>query len=521
MSLGMQLLACAERRPDAEAVVEGEERLDYSALAAKVSAVAGGLHQLGVGQGDAIAVALRNRADTVVLYWAAQWLGAWFVPVNWRLTAGEIQYCVHDAGARVFAYEGVSEQAGAGLGDEVSLVAVADATIGVPFGELAVAPRRPEPARVEESSPALMLYTSGTTGQPKGVPRSQLAEWSAALAHAVQCRYSLGERTLGVMPFYHTMGMRSLLSMAVVDGCLVVEPAFRAAAALDVVQAEAITALYLAPTLFHDLVVASRDRPSGAPSVAKLAYAGAPMTGALVRACQAAFAPRVFVNHYGSTEVYTFSVHPDQVAKPGCAGRPGVHARLRLVPPGDQPDPHQVVAPGEAGQIACHSSSLEAFAGYWHRPDADERAIRDGWYLTGDLGRLDGDGDLWVLGRVDDMIISGGENVFPLEVENVLATHPKVYEVAVVGLPDERLGAKVVACVVGQDDLDAGALDAHCLASGALAPFKRPREYRFVKALPRNAAGKLMKRALQDDLAGQDDVAGQGDVAGREEERSG
>ena len=187
----------------------------------------------------------------------------------------------------------------------------------------------------------------------------------------------------------------------------------------------------------------------------------------------------MFVNHYGSTEVYTFSIGSDQIGKPGCAGRPSVSTRLRLEP---------------NGEICAHLSGDEAFAGYWNRPDADAKAIRDGWYHTGDIGRLDADGDLWIDGRLDDMIISGGENIHPLEVEGVLASHPGVREVAVVGAPDDRLGHRVVAVVVGE--VTAEELDAHCLAS-PLARFKRPREYRLVPTLPKSASGKILRRVLR------------------------
>ncbi len=205
------------------------------------------------------------------------------------------------------------------------------------------------------------------------------------------------------------------------------------------------------------------------------------MTSDLVERCVETFRPRLFVNHYGSTEIYTFSVHRDQAAKPGCAGRPSLNARLRL---------------GESGEILCHMSSDEAFAGYWNRPDADAKAIRDGWYHTGDVGRLDDDGDLWVVGRVDDMIVSGGENIHPLEVEDVLARHPAVREVAVVGAPDDRLGHRVVAVVVADGEVSAEELDAFCLASETLARFKRPREYRFVDTLPKSPSGKILRRML-------------------------
>jgi 2-furoate---CoA ligase len=144
-------------------------------------------------------------------------------------------------------------------------------------------------------------------------------------------------------------------------------------------------------------------------------------------------------------------------------------------------------------------SSDEAFGAYWNRPDADEKAIRDGWYHTGDVGRVDEDGDLWVVGRVDDMVVSGGENIHPVEVEDVLARAPGVGEVAVVGAPDDRLGERVVAYVVVEGDVAAEELDAFCLASNSLARFKRPREYRFVSELPKSPSGKILRRMLRDE----------------------
>jgi 2-furoate---CoA ligase len=144
-------------------------------------------------------------------------------------------------------------------------------------------------------------------------------------------------------------------------------------------------------------------------------------------------------------------------------------------------------------------SSDEAFSGYWNRPDADEKAIRDGWYHTGDVGRIDEDGDLWVVGRVDDMVISGGENIHPVEVEDVLARAPGVREVAVFGIPDERWGQKVVACVVAEEGVTAESLDAFCLESDRLARFKRPREYRFVAELPKSPSGKILRRLLREE----------------------
>ncbi len=301
------------------------------------------------------------------------------------------------------------------------------------------------------------------------------------------------------MPLYHTMGIHSLTSMAAVSGCFVCQPDWSAGGALALIARERLTALYLIPTLFHDLLQAPGFPQANVSSVRKLAYAGAPMPAALTHACVKAFDPDVFVNHYGSTEIYTFAVRPAVSEKPGCAGRPGLHSALRIVTASSERrvGPAEVVTPGEKGEIIARLDSDEAFSGYWNRPDADAKALRDGWYFTGDIGYVDGDGELFVSGRVDDMIISGGENIFPEEVEDTLNRSKLVAGCAVVGMPDERLGAKVVAFVepaVGA--LAPEQLNEVCLSSG-LARFKRPREYVLVKSIPRSASGKLLRRKLR------------------------
>ncbi len=391
------------------------------------------------------------------LYWACQWLGATFVPLSPRVSPADLAYCRDDSEATLFL--DVDVDVDGLLGEE-----------------------HPGVLDTPDDAESLMLYTSGTTGRPKGVPRSHRADRAGGLSQVVQHGYRHGDRTLGAMPLYHTMGMHSLLAMHLIGGCYVCQPDWDAETALALIERERITSLYLAPTLYHDLVMHPRRGDFDLTSVETLAYAGAAMTSALVERCTEAFSPRLFVNHYGSTEIYTYTVHRDQRAKPGCAGRPALNARLRL---------------GENGEILCHMSSDEAFAGYWNRPDADEAAIRDGWYHTGDVGRIDEDGDLWLDGRVDDMIVSGGENVHPLEVEDVLSRHPGVQEVAVVGAPDDRLGHRVVAVVVVEGSVTAAELDAHCLASDTLARFKRPREYRFVDELPKSPSGKILRRMLR------------------------
>jgi 2-furoate---CoA ligase len=445
LNLAVSLLAACERHPELEAF----PGLPYGELLVRTRHIAGGFD---LGPGDRLAVVLDNRLETALLYWAAQWAGAVFVPLSWRVSEEELDYCLADSGARVVIRDG---------------------------DELPGGPEHPGALERGEHEPSLLLYTSGTTGRPKGVPRSHRADRAGAWSQALQHGYGWADRTLGVMPLYHTMGIHSLLAMHLVGGCFVPQARWDPGEALTLIEQQRITSLYLAPTLFHDLVHHPDLEQRDLSSVRALGYAGAAMTSTLVRRCLDVFQPDAFVNHYGSTEVYTFAIGRDQKAKPGCAGRPAVNTRLRLV----------------EGEVAVHLSSDEAFGGYWNRPEADAKAMRDGWYHTGDTGHLDEDGDLWIDGRVDDMIVSGGENVHPLEVEDVLAAHPGVREVAVVGAQDDRLGQRVVAVVVATATEDE--LDAYCLAS-TLARFKRPREYRFVDSLPRSPSGKILRRLLRD-----------------------
>jgi len=447
MNLAASLLGATERHPELEAFPE----IPYGDLLLRVRRIAGGL---AVAPGDRVALVLDNRLETALLYWACQWAGAVVVPLSWRLSEDELAYCVEDAGAAI----------------------VIRGNDPLPEG-----PAHPGELDRDERDISLLLYTSGTTGRPKGVPRSHAADRAGAWSQALQHGYAWRDRTLGVMPLYHTMGIHSLLAMHLVGGCFVPQPRWDAGEALRLVAEQRITSLYLAPTLFHDLVHHPDAAVVDVSSVRALGYAGAAMTSTLVRRCVDVFRPEIFVNHYGSTEIYTFAIGRDQVSKPGCAGRPAVNTRLRI---------------DDTGEILVHLRSDEAFAAYWNRPDADAKAMQDGWYRTGDVGHLDEDGDLWLDGRVDDMIVSGGENIHPLEVEDVLAAHPRVDEVAVVGAPDERLGQRVVAVVVGTATGEE--LDAHCLGS-SLARFKRPREYRHLGALPKSASGKILRRLLRDE----------------------
>jgi 2-furoate---CoA ligase len=497
LDLGTSFLASVARDPEALAIVDGDVRLSYSAWYGKISGLVAGLDALGLKPGDHLITALQNRWEAATLHWACQFAGIIITPLNWRSTAEELDFCLQDAGAQAIVYEEVSTAAvhSSRQARSCARIAVGDAPAqDLPFESLIAANAAGVRPRVDAEAWSVMLYTSGTTARPKGVPRRHRAERAAALAHVAQNLYAAHERTLGAMPLYHTMGVRSLLAMSLIGGAFVCLPRFDAARALALIPEQRITNLYLVPTLYHDLLHHPQFERTDISSVRKLGFAGAPMTDGLLSGLKAAFKPQLFVNHYGSSEIYTFTIDQNAPAKPGSAGRAGINQLVRVVRLGaDSPD--RLAGPGEEGEIIALLQGDESFEGYWRRPEADAKALRDGWYFTGDTGYVDGDGDLFVTGRTDDMIISGGENISPVEIESCLSLHSAVSEVAVVGLADERWGKIVAAFIKRRGVVEPDELEEFCRASG-LANFKRPRRYVFVKAIPRSPVGKLLRRKL-------------------------
>jgi 2-furoate---CoA ligase len=507
MDLASAFALTVARRPDAVAIVDGARRSNFRQWHDESARLAGGLARLGLGAGDHLLVVLKNRYENAVLYWACHMLGIVYTPLNWRAGAADIAFCLADAEARAVAFEGASADAVRKALTDGGLQALPRVVLSDvkreagehAYAELAAGAALDRSAPADEHATCIMLYTSGTTGKPKGVPRSHRNELSAAVSQVAHNRYLFGDSALGVMPLYHTMGLRVLLATALLNGKFVCVPTYDTELALRLIQDERLTTMFLVPTLYYDMLHHPSFRSFDLGSLQRIGYAGMTMTHALSEACLKQLKPQLFVNYYGSSEVYTLSFCDHVDAKPGCAGRPGLNQAIRVVTPdpagGAGPD--DLVKPGEPGEIIASLASPEAFAGYWKRPDANAKALRSGWYFTGDLGRQDEDGELYVIGRVDDMVITGGENVYPEEIENLLSRCPQVGCVAVVGMPDERWGQRLVAFI---EPAAAGAsveqLEAH-LRSAGLANFKRPKEYLFVESIPRSPVGKILRRELR------------------------
>ncbi len=498
LDLGTSFLASVARDPDALALIDGEVRLRYAQWLGKISSLVTAFDRIGLRPGDHLLTALQNTWQAATVHWACQLAGLIITPVNWRVSADELDFCIENSESRALIYQDVSERAVAAT-TRASNLLVMRAGSNPADRELSLDALCNEPAdgvlpRATAEAWSIMLYTSGTTSRPKGVPRRHRAERAAGIAHVAQNLYRHGECTLGVMPLYHTMGVRSLIAMSLVGGTFVCLPRFDPQRALSLISSERVTNLYLVPTLYHDLVHCDAFARADISSVRKLGFAGAPMTDGLLQKLSESFRPDLFVNHYGSSEIYTFTIEQNAATKPGSAGRAGINQQVKVVKL-NAASVEGGAGVGEEGEIVALLAGDESFEGYWRRPDADARAMREGWYFTGDTGYLDQDGDLFVTGRVDDMIISGGENISPVEIESCLSLHPAVGEVAVVGLPDERLGKVVTAFVKRSQLITEQDLDEYCCGSG-LAAFKRPRRFIFVDTIPKSPVGKLLRRLL-------------------------
>jgi 2-furoate---CoA ligase len=497
LDLGTSFVASVARDPDVLAIVHDDVRLTYAQWYSRISSVVASFDRIGLKAGDHIATCLQNCEAAATLHWACQLAGIVITPVNWRAKDDELDFCIENSEARAVAYQDVSAPAVAKSKRAPNLPRVSigcDDAGAIAFSQMVGEPAPDASPRAGAEDWSVMLYTSGTTSRPKGVPRRHRAERAAGVAHVAQNLYRRGECTLGVMPLYHTMGVRSLIAMSLIGGTFVCLPRYDTKKALALIAAEKVTNLYLVPTLYHDLVYAREFAATDVSSVRKLGFAGAPMTDGLLKQLNEAFRPDLFVNHYGSSEIYTFTIDQNAPAKPGSAGKAGINQQIRVVKLNAN-SVTDLAAPNEEGEIIALLAGDESFDGYWRRPDADAKALREGWYFTGDTGFVDRDGDLFVTGRVDDMIITGGENVSPVEIESCLSLHAAISEVAVVGLPDEKWGKVVTAFVKRKAPVSEAELDQFCRASG-LADFKRPRRFVFVDALPKSPVGKLLRRLL-------------------------
>ena len=497
LDLGTSFFTSVEKSPKTIAIAEIDNEINYEEWFKGVDKLCGGLKSVGLTSKDRVITLLQNNIEAATMHWACQIAGLTIVPLNWRMKSQEIDFCILDSDAKCIIYQ---EESNNSVKNSVTSQNLIKIFVGkqkkdkINFNDLLKNgnPRNSPEAKSDFLS--LILYTSGTTGKPKGVPRTHFTERSSAIAHIAQNMYQKNESTLGVMPLYHTMGVRSLISMVLLNGTFIAQPKFSSQQAIELIEYFKITSLYLVPTLYYDLLENQYFSKEKVRTCKKLGFAGSPMNDGLIKKVMEGFEPKNLVNHYGSSEIYTFTVDQNANLKPGSAGKAGINQQIRVVKMGAY-NTKKLLEKKVEGEIIANLNSDEAFSGYLKRPDANKKSIIDGWYFTGDLGYFDEEGDLFVTGRVDDMIITGGENVSPIEIENILSLNENILEVTVVGLPDPKWGQKVCAFVVRNKNLNSQLLDEYCIKSNMLN-FKRPKEYIFVKEIPKSPTGKILRRKL-------------------------
>ena len=484
MRLEALLGRTAALHPERVAVDDGRVRRTFAELEDLVARQVAALNTLGLVPGERLAVLSRNRAEYVAPYFAAARLGAVLVPLNWRLTGAELAGILADAQPRLIVSEPDFESA---LGTASS----------VRF-EVLEATTRFETKQQSPSEIAVQMYTSGTSGQPKGALLTHANCLAMTSAWLRDMPLEPQHRFLQVTPLFHVGGLLMLLSTIATGATLRLLPEFEPVAAIDVLANEGATHVLMVPAMVQWLLAEPYLEGKRFPKLQMLVYGAAPMPPATLRRATEVFGCD-FLQGYGLTEtcgvILTLTkedhrLDPERLASAGravhgCEVRV-VDERGRDVAPG---------ASGEIGEIVARGPNLSP--GYWQDEAATRDAWKDGWFHTGDLARIDTEGYITVVDRKKDMILVGGENVYPCEIEAVLREHPDIADACVIGIPHSVWGEEVLACVVPRPEagLEARACIRHCRAH--LARFKCPTRIEFFEQLPRNAAGKLLKRDLR------------------------
>jgi long-chain acyl-CoA synthetase len=475
--------------PEAEAVRFEDVALTYAQTWERCRRLAGALGAMGVERGDRVAVVARNSHRYLELYQAVPGAGLVLVPLNQRHADAELRYALEDSGARVL----FAERSIAGL--PASVEHVVDAGDGY---EALLASAQPAdfPDDVSEDDLAGIFYTGGTTGGAKGVMLRHRALVSNAMHLQVALPFEPDTCFLLVAPMFHLAGTIAVLASVWHGARQVVMRAFDAAAALDVIAAEGVTATQVVPSMLAALCDEQLERPRDVSSLAYLTFGGAPSATETLRRARRAFPGAELMTMYGTTEtapLVTTLRHVERrldAPQARSCGRPTVGVEARIVDPRDRTP----VAAGEVGEVAVRGPNV--MLGYWNKPEQTAAALAGGWHHTGDLGRLDDEGYLYLVDRAKDMIVSGGENVYSTEVEDVLYRHPAVLEAAVFGIPDAKWGEAVHAVVVPRAAVSADELIAHC--RDAIAGYKVPKRIDLrSEPLPKSGAGKLLKRELR------------------------
>jgi long-chain acyl-CoA synthetase len=488
-NLAAILADSAARHPERPAVRLDGATLSYAGLDRASSRAVALLRAAGVRPGDRVGLLLPNVPAFPVLYYAVLRAGAVVVPMNPLLREREVAYHLTDSGAcLLFAPQGADEALRGALTAGVPCVAVPDRGL-----DDLLAGHRPEPDVIprEPSDTAVILYTSGTTGRPKGaeLTHDNLIR-NTEVTRTTLLRLTEHDVVLGALPLFHAFGQVVGLNCAVSAGaCLTLLPRFDAAEALRIIERDRVTAFLGVPTMYGAMQLAGPER-GGTTSLRVCVSGGAALPVEVLHAFEEAFGCTV-LEGYGLSETSPVACfnHPDRPRRPGSIGTPILGVELRVVGPdgADVPD-------GETGEIAVRGHNV--MKGYWRNPEATAETVPDGWLRTGDLGVRDPDGYFRIVDRKKDLIIRGGYNVYPREIEEVLHEHPAVAEAAVIGVPHPTHGEEVAAVVALRPGASSSPDELRAFVRARVAAYKYPRLVRIVDALPKGATGKILKRDI-------------------------
>jgi long-chain acyl-CoA synthetase len=485
------LMRSAATYPDRPAVRMDERELSYRELDEAAARAASWLAGRGIGPGDRVGVMLPNVPVFIELYYGILRAGAIVVPMNPLLKAREVSYYLSDSQAALaLAWHGVAGLAGEGARRAgTNLVIIESAELAAALGRTDPAPAVADRAG---SDTAVILYTSGTTGQPKGAELSHdnlLRNVEVTSSTLLYLRP--GDVILGALPLFHSFGQVVGMACSVASGaCLTLMTRFEPARALEIIKRDQVTVLPGVPAMYTAILHCAAGGAGDVASLRLCVSGGAAMPVEIIRAFERDFGC-VILEGYGLSEtspVASFN-HPDRPRKPGTIGQAIAGVQMRV-----QDDAAVPLAPEEIGEIAIRGHNV--MKGYWRRPEETAEVLRDGWFRTGDVGRMDADGYFSIVDRKKDMIIRGGLNVYPREVEEVLYEHPAVKEAAVIGIPHEVLGEEVAAVVTLKPGASASAGELREHVRSQLAPYKYPRQVWITDDIPHGDTGKILKRAI-------------------------
>lgn len=500
--IGSWLPKHCERQPDKTALVSQEKRFTYTQLNERVNRLANQLLSEGVQKGTKVGAILFNTNECIEVMFACAKIGAFFVPINFRLSTDEVEYIVNDARISWLFYD---ERVSSVVYELKQRVTSIEKWIYVGgfthkedqhYEEVLSSGEISEPdVDVNLEDVHMMMYTSGTTGKPKGAMLTHgNTQWNAInVVHYMSLRDD--ERTLTVAPLFHIGGMNVFTTTLLYKGgTVILHDKFDPALTLSTIESEQVTTLFLVPAMWLALMYTPNFDQFDLSSLRINVAGGAPCPLPVIQFFQKRNIP--FYEGFGLTETAPFVALLDpanSLRKNGSIGKPPIHTDVRVVN-----EYGQDVGTNEVGELIVRGPNI--MKGYWNQPEKTQEFIREGWFYTGDLARLDEEGFLYIVDRKKDMIITGGENVYPIEVEQVIVGHPAVREAAVIGIKDEIWGESVKAFVVLHDQeqtLSMEELRNYCEVK--LAHFKLPKYLEIIPQMPRNATGKILKTMLRNE----------------------